>query len=170
MLTSETATERPICPYCGHENIPGAMFCAQCGRSLSGDEPAPAVVDNSDETDMTVAGDGDTQTTSVFEPVAPSDTVATTSPWAPPGSIEAAPTDPGQTSALPVSEPYSWDRQEAASIAPVPTGTHRESPRGFVLGLIAMVIIAAVLLLYWYWAWIGDSTRDSIEGWIPWVS
>jgi hypothetical protein len=159
MATSESAVERPICPNCGHENIAGAVFCAQCGQSLNGDQPEPSG-----------SGNGDSQTTSVFEPVTNGGTMASDSPWAPSAAGAAVATDPGQTSALPVSEPYAWERRAADAAAPVAIATHQESRRGFVLGLIATLIIATVLVLYWYWAWIGDSTRDSIEGWLPWVS
>lgn len=34
-------TQKKICPQCGAENNPNAMFCMNCGAPLGGTQPAP---------------------------------------------------------------------------------------------------------------------------------
>jgi hypothetical protein len=41
--------------------------------------------------------------------------------------------------------------------------------RGFWLGVLAALIILAVLALYIYASWLGDSARSTIDGWLPWA-
>ncbi|NUQ01419.1 MAG: zinc-ribbon domain-containing protein, partial [Armatimonadetes bacterium] len=40
------------CPDCGHQNVPGSLFCEQCGADLATPAETPAVptVDNRPET------------------------------------------------------------------------------------------------------------------------
>lgn len=157
MDATETTQDRPICRNCGHENISGAAFCAQCGRSLNGDEPAV----------MPNPPDDDTQVTSVYAPVGASVAAPNRSPWAPPvdgSTADAA----GTTSALPIEERYTYADPELAPEV-VARPEHRESIRGFILGVIAVLLIAVVLGLYVYATWLGDSARDTIDGWLPWL-
>lgn len=156
MDSSQTATDdRPTCPECGHENIPGASFCGRCGASLKGGERVDPPLD-------------DAQATSVYEPVRPADV----SPWAPPGTIDVAPADSAsQTGALPAREPWSPPVAPASTAADLPPAArHRESPRGLVLGIIAALLIAIVIGVYLYAAWLSDGARDTIDGLLPWVS
>lgn len=149
----EPAKERQTCPECGHENIPGAAFCSRCGHSLNGDAPPDNVID---------VELSDSQATSTYQPVTSTVTPPMTSPWARPGALD---TDPGQTSALPA--PARTD-----TITPPPPmilASDAHGPRGFLLGVLALLLILAVLSAYVYVAWLGDSTRASIDGWLPWM-
>lgn len=145
--------ERPICPECGHENIPGAAFCARCGHSLTGDAPPDDVID---------VGPSDSQATSTFHPVTSTVTPPSTSPWARPESFDS---DPGQTTALPMPE------TPGPVYEPPPMVFAREprGPRGFLLGVVAVLLILAVLAVYVYVAWLGASTRATVDGWLPWM-
>ena len=147
------AAARPICPECGHENIPDAAFCSRCGHSLNVDAPSDDVID---------VELSDSQATSTFQPVTSTVTPPMTSPWARPGAMDD---DPGQTGALPTSV-----RDEPIA-APPPMLFAREpqGPRGFLLGVLALLLILTVLATYVYVAWLGDSTRDTIDGWLPWM-
>jgi hypothetical protein len=147
-MDTTSTDERPTCPTCGHVNIPGAAFCAQCGRSLADGET-----------------EDETQVTSTYAPVGA--TTADRSPWAPPAEGIPPTTDAGQTSALPITSSWTLTNQDATPEPAIPH--HEESIRGFVLGAIAAVLILLVVLLYIYTAWLGDSTRDTIDGWLPWL-
>ena len=106
MATSEIETqEKPVCPSCGHENIPGASFCAKCGTNLKNGAPSEAIV---------VPPVDDAQSTSVFEPVAERRTESQRSQWAPPVIDVSPSTDAGQTSALPVDRSWQWSEAATA--------------------------------------------------------
>ncbi len=152
MDTSDHEPEGTVCPTCGHRNIPGAAFCAQCGRTLDEDEPA------------------DAQTTSVYSPIGGSDT-SSDATWAAPSDDDTIiDVDPGQTTTFPVGGRFSFDDEPVANAAPAAAYQREQSVRGLVLGIIAMVLIAAVIGLYVYSAWLSVSVRDTIDGWLPWVS
>jgi predicted amidophosphoribosyltransferase len=76
----------PVCPVCGHQNLPGDRFCDNCGADLQA-APAAAAAKPTDETSAV--------------PVVIEDESA-----APPPALESAPpaTEPGQPPA-PVEEP-----------------------------------------------------------------
>lgn len=148
---TERAEDRPICPECGHVNIPGAAFCARCGRAL-GDESPPG-----DAIDVT----SDSQATSTFEPVTSTVTAPSASPWARPGSIDS---DPGLTTALPTPAYVPVPGLRPSSDPGRPRGA-----RGFWLGAVAMLLMLAVLAVYLYAAWLSDSARSTIDGWLPWM-
>ena len=149
--STEPSGDRPVCPACGHVNIPDAAFCSRCGRSLDGDAESGVI-----------AASADSQATSTFEPVTSTVTPPPSSLWARPDSLDG---DPGQTSALPT--PPAW----TAVVDPTHLPARREpvGVRGFWLGVIATVLILAVLAIYIYAAWLSDSARDTIDGWLPWV-
>lgn len=146
------AAERPVCPECGHTNIPGAAFCARCGRALGNGAPTGDIIDVT----------SDSQATSTYEPVTSSVTPPPASPWARPGGVDH---DPGLTTALPVAQDFI----PAPGLEPEPARVRPASPRGFWLGAIALVLILAVLGIYLYAAWLSDSTRSTIDGWLPWL-
>lgn len=148
---AELSEDRPTCPECGHVNIPGAAFCARCGRSL-GDEPPTG-----DVIDVT----SDSQATSTFEPVTSTVTPPPASPWARPGPIDS---DPGLTTALPTPEYVPVSDVRRGGDLGRPHGV-----RGFWLGVIAMLLMLAVLAVYLYAAWLSDSARSTIDGWLPWM-
>jgi hypothetical protein len=145
------AVDRPTCPECGHVNIPGAAFCARCGQSLDGDGSTGEVID--------VATDS--QATSAFEPVTSTVTPPGASPWARPEGIDR---DPGLTTELPAPEYAPVTPYRATPDLRGPQGT-----RGFWLGLVAVLLILAVLAVYLYAAWLGDSARSTVDGWLPWM-
>ena len=155
----EPTDERKACPTCGHLNIPRAAFCAQCGRSLQGDGTR----------DAEAQPDDDAQSTSVYTPIGSPGSDATSSPWAAPGTSQTIiDVDPGQTTAFPISQPLSYSDDSFAAVPELNRAA--ESIRGFWLGIVAGVLIAAVLALYVYSAWLSDSTRDTVDGWLPWVT
>jgi hypothetical protein len=149
--TAGQSAERPTCPDCGHVNIPGAAFCARCGRSLDDEPPTGDVIDVT----------SDSQATSTFEPVTSTVTAPPASPWARPGSIDS---DPGLTTALPTPEYLPVSDYRSGSDPGRPRGA-----RGFWLGLIALLLMLAVLAVYLYAAWLSDSARSTIDGWLPWM-
>ena len=59
----------------------------------------------------------------------------------------------------------------AASGTPavVYSGERDEGIRGFVLGLLAITLIAALLGLYLWAGVLSDSTRDTIGGWFDFI-
>jgi hypothetical protein len=144
------AEDRPVCPHCGHENIPGAAFCARCGQSLDDNAPPAEVID---------VEPTDSQATSAYAPVTSTVTAPSASPWARPDALD---TDPGQTTALPAYVPIS-------DVAAAPVVRQPRGARGFVLGVIAVLLILAVLALYIYAAWLSDSARSTVDGWLPWM-
>lgn len=150
---AEPVADRPVCPECGHVNVQGAGFCARCGHSLNDDGPVDDVIDVSPS---------DSQATSTFQPVTSTVSSPSSSPWARPGSVDA---DPGQTSALPMPDPAT----RMVDAAPLVFTPERRGPRGFLLGVLALLLILAVLAVYVYVAWLDDSARASVDGWLPWM-
>lgn len=148
----QRADDRPVCPECGHVNIPGAAFCARCGKSLDDDAPGEVI-------DVEPV---DTQATSAFAPVTSTVTAPERSPWARPDSIAG---DSGQTTALPTVP----DFVPAPGLEPTPVSSAPRGARGFWLGVLATVLILAVLAVYIYAAWLSDSARSTIDGWLPWM-
>jgi hypothetical protein len=162
MDTANETDNRTTCPACGHSNIPGASFCARCGQSLNGDAAEVDVIDVGDA--------ADSQSTSVYAPIGPTTTPASTSPTAPASASPWARPDPervdsGLTSALPIPTAVA----PSDEIAPVPAMRPATGARGFALGLIAVLLIAAVIAVYIYAAWLGDSARSTVDGWLPWM-
>ena len=76
-------------------------------------------------------------------------------------SLEELIEDPG----LDLAPPYA-PAEEPASLR---NTRETESARGFLLGLLAVLLILAVLAVYIYAAWLSDSNRSTIEGWLPWM-
>lgn len=149
---AQPAANHPVCPECGYENIPDAAFCARCGHSLD-DEPPAQVID---------VEPVDSQATSTFRPVTSTVTPPATSPWAPPGHKDS---DPGQTAALPTPPPSD----QVVESPPMVVDRTQTGPRGFLLGMLAVLLILAVLAVYIYVAWLGDSTRNTVDSWLPWM-
>lgn len=137
----ETSDPHKTCEWCEHENVPGAKFCARCGQSLDDEDAAEA------------HGDEDqTQVTKAYRPIGAASPEAT---WGEP-EIE-------QTTALPIQD-ATWSEPPP----PLPAPHRQESPRGLVLGILATLLILAVLALYIYAAWLGEAARDDIASWLPW--
>ena len=164
--TTDTAGKPVTCPTCGHENIPGAAFCSRCGISLRGEAPnESSTSEPPDDTEMTTA----------YRPIIDASQPPRSSPWAPPGTTKTiidVDTSAEQTSAIPIARPAMDHRP-----APAPEPSHSttapreqaqgEGMRGFFLGVVGLILIGVVIGLYVYAAWLSDSTRDTIDGWLP---
>jgi len=131
------------CPECGTLNRPGSMFCAECGSMLphpDSDSGATAsftpIRSVDDRTGDPWEGD-DTGTTQIFTPRLETDDTGSGT-----GSVPPWPTPAGP----------------AAPYIPDP------GRRGFVLGIVATILI---LLVFGFFLWstvASDSFRDSITG------
>lgn len=147
------------CPQCDEPVLRDSAFCGNCGASLPGSDT-----------------ERDDQATTTFTPVSSEEgdggyrVGSEPSPWASPDSDRYVPPqlydgtvpseyDPNATMIGSQSD-YLAARDEPAG----PQGV-----RGFVLGLIGLVLIAAVLALYLYDAWLSDSARETVESWLPWL-
>lgn len=159
MSSTNTASTRK-CPVCDAPNSNLSIFCAECGASInapdSDDTAAYRPVSN-DDVDAA-------QQTDAYEPAsyaadsAHSTRVAAESPPDEYGSTWHAPNAPASPSLpTPVRSPADVTFQaEQASSEP-------QGIRGFVLGVLAVLLILTVFLL-WTWATLLDQgTRDSIQ-------
>lgn len=161
MESSESRQDVIRCPTCGHENLPAAAFCAQCGVNLRQDD-----VTETDTLD-------DTQATSVFEPIRSGDDRDPASLWSPqpPREMVIDIEPAGATPPAPTVEAV------AASVATSPTWevptrdtpNQEKSLRGFLLGTLAILLITAVVGWYFYSAWLSDDMRNTVDGWLPWA-
>lgn len=161
-MSSTTTGSGRKCPVCDAPNSNLSLFCAECGASM-----------NAPESDDTAAyrpiahdrDEDDAQQTAAFQP----------EPYA---REERDAADPTRVAPAATSSPYgsTWQPTDAtvAPIAPVwspaegayAAQTASPAPlgmRGFVLGLLAVLLMLAVFLL-WTWATLLDQgTRDSIQ-------
>lgn len=167
MSTQTESAQSPRCPQCHEPVRPGSAFCGNCGASVSNNASRPV---NDDA--------GDDQATATFIPVSSSkveeaDYISSeSSPWASPESDHyAAPTavsDPPSTT----PGMYQSDTTEARPELVGHPPAQPEQPqgvRGLFLGILALILIGAVFALYLYDAWLSDSARATIEGWLPWL-
>lgn len=155
MSSTNTASTR-ICPVCDAPNSNLSLFCAECGASM-----------NAPESDDTAAykpipNDDDAQRTAAFEPGSFADTsqgatrVTTEPPTGGYGSMWQA------ANASPSPSAPDWSPANV-TFQPQQAGTAPHGIRGFVLGLLAVLLMLAVFLL-WTWATLLDQgTRDSIQ-------
>ncbi len=161
--TNTTSTRR--CPVCDAPNSNLSVFCAECGASMN----APDSDDTAAYKPISSGSGNETQDTAAFEPgpfvEEPNNStrVAAESPPGKYGSMWQASNASSSTSTSPpVPAPVAdW------SPADVTLQPHREATtpgiRGFVLGMIAALLILAVFLL-WTWATLLDQgTRNSIQ-------
>lgn len=162
-MTSTSATSARNCPVCGSRNSGLSLFCAECGAALNGSSES----DTDTSAFESPSAHHDSQNTQAFVP-SPSDSGR----WQPP--------EPA-TSRRQVSAPESSQHPRN----PVPVGgapwqdahgadaLHRTRPdegiRGFVLGLLATVLIVLILGLYLWTGVIGESTRDTVVGWFDFI-
>jgi ABC-type transporter Mla subunit MlaD len=49
-------------------------------------------------------------------------------------------------------------------------GSRDRGARGFFLGLLALILIAAVVGMYGWTAWLSAGMRDTISGWFGFMS
>ena len=140
-----------ICPNCGAPNSALSIFCAECGTSLSS-----AQVD--DEQDNVG------QTTVSFAPVSDEPGPGATSWEAANDSQSTQEFTPQSPDADSTSEHAvsTWQLPEAHA-APYAIRPP-ESRRGFVLGLIAAILIVMVIGFFIWSSIVGQGFRDSITG------
>lgn len=157
MSSTNTASTRK-CPICDAPNSNFSLFCAECGASMN----APESDDTAAYKPVAKGDDDDAQRTAAFEP----------------GSFADTSQDATRVTTEPPTGEYGsmWQAANASPSPPAPVWspadvtfqTQQEAPaaqgiRGFVLGLIAVLLMLAVFLL-WTWATLLDQgTRDSIQ-------
>jgi len=153
-MSTPGVSDARICPQCGKRNSGLSLFCAECGTPLMDDavwsRPSDA-----------------TQATAAFSPA--QDPGATTA-FAPQPSTQPAARD------LDTTREHAWEppgaapawTSPAAAIEPASPMVAYEPPesrRGFILGVIASILIA-VVIGFVIWASLLDAgTRDTITGW-----
>lgn len=140
-----------ICPRCGAANKPLSIFCAECGTSLEGSD-----TNNDDEN----VG----QTTVSFTPVNDHGAAAPAA-WDPPVDTQTTqlftPQRP-EMAATGESAAASWTPNEEYSTSYMQRPP--ESRRGFVLGLIAAMLIIIVICFFIWSSVVSESFRDSVIG------
>lgn len=148
-MSLNTTSGARICPECGTRNSGLSLFCAECGASLN----------NARSADVEEEG----QTTTTFTP-ASYDGEQRAPTWnAAKGTHETQEFTPQRPIA---NEPdrntaAGWDNlKHDAPYARVPA----ESRRGFVLGLLAGILIALVIGFF-IWSTVADQAfRDAVTG------
>lgn len=149
-MSSNAAASTKICPHCGHVNSTRSVFCAECGTSL-------------DELDTDNHPDDSGQTTVSFNPVS-TDPDPQATLWGPASDSQATREfTPQQTD----NEPF--DNRAAPGWQPEPTNAgymsyRSESRRGFILGIIAIVLIVVIIGFFLWSSVVGEGFRDSITG------
>lgn len=176
-MTSSNASSKRTCPVCGARNSGISLFCAECGSSLNVD------VDPAGDTAAIPTQPTAPRHTEPFSPG--SGSTSDTPPWRFADDQHADETAPYRTSpdaaAGSDTEPGRWRRSPNGAATPSPavespshTGLpatvaliERQPPgaRGFFLGLIAFFLIAVVIALYGWTAWLSADLRDTISGW-----
>ncbi len=180
-MSSSSASSGRTCPVCGARNSDISLFCAECGSPLNGDgdprgetaaiptqstgsqhtEPFSPIASNRSGNQRWRNGESNGQDeTAPFRTVSPSGSDPMQSPdqWST-STIEtpnaAFPADPIQRGHQPVTVTMDHDQ-------------HRGS-RGFFLGLVAFLLIGAVLGLYGWSVWLSADMRDTISGWFDFI-
>ena len=162
MSTVSESAQLPRCPQCDEPFRPESAFCGNCGASLAGAS-----------TDDAMGNPADTQATATFAPLPDYtgqydyDVVRDPSPWAPPGSSDY--TSPPVFDGAATSGGNHQTKLTDARSASIGPSQQQQGIRGLFLGILAMILIGAVLALYLYDAWLSDSARTTVEGWLPWL-
>ncbi len=170
-MTSASATSARNCPICGSRNSGLSLFCAECGAALNG----------SPETDTTAfkttRPDHDEQRTQSFVPEssnpsdsgrwqAPKETPSLTAP--PAQRTGAYPWSPSSSSSSASERAETAWLSSTGAAAVQPVGED-EGIRGFILGFLAIVLIAALLGLYLWAGVFSENTRDTVVGWFDFI-
>lgn len=182
---ASTSSAQRICPKCGHANSNISLFCAECGAVLNGsvDDGGTAFTGSP----MSAASDSQgtqpirTATSSAEEDhtwaammAGSSDDANATAPLpkvTPPVSSVTPPAAAVDTG--PAYESPAWAAQPATDSAPllangVSFGLEEEphrSMRGFWFGVVAFLLILAVLGLYGWSVLPDGGFRDTVTGW-----
>lgn len=169
-MTSPQATAARDCPVCGARNSGLSLFCAECGSALNGSPDF-----GTSAYDATRATP-DSQQTQAFIP-ASRDALATNHDrWQPPRET----TIPSLAPPTQSTGSYPWTAGEQSAVqghsplgagptTVVFTSDRAGGIRGFVLGAVAMALIAFLLGLYLWAGVLGDATRETIGGWFDFV-
>lgn len=181
-MSSSTASTSRTCPACGARNSGISLFCAECGSSLNSDtdrngdtaanptrsspsqhtEPfSPALGDPSDNERWRKRPGQHQDETAPFEmaPSTPRSSTSANEPW----RSAAIGTSSDTFAADPLNH-----RQQPATVTMV-ENQHRGA-RGFFLGLLAFILIAIVVGLYGWTAWLSADLRDTISSWFGFIS
>ena len=156
-MTSTRATSARSCPVCGARNSGLSLFCAECGSALNGSPEFQSSGFGS-------TAETDSQPTQAFTPASRDALTADSDHRQTPRDTAFSQTrSPTQSTGS-----YPWT--PGGSPAPgtpsvVFTSDQQGGNRGFVLGVVAMALIAILLALYVWAGVLSDSARDSINGW-----
>lgn len=150
-MNDQSTPAGQVCPNCGATNSPLSIFCAECGASLDGSDTDidhenvgqatvsfNPVSDQSDRKPAEWDRLADSQTTQLFTPQH-ADVIAAGDPL---------------TSAWEPNEEYPTSYMQRP----------RESRRGFVLGLIATLLIVVVIGFFIWSSVVSEGFRDSVIG------
>jgi predicted nucleic acid-binding Zn ribbon protein len=180
-MSSSSASTSRTCPVCGARNSGISLFCAECGSPLNAD------VDPVGDTTAIPTQSSASQQTEPFLPVASGrsdnqqwrkdqreghDDTAPYQAASSAGSASTSDRDPWTTSPIGTANgafsvgPLRHDQQPA--IVMMDDSQHR-SARGFFLGLLAFILIAVVVGMYGWTAWLSADARDTISGWFSFI-
>lgn len=139
-----------ICPNCGASNSAFSIFCAECGTSLGTSRDA----DDRDDTG---------QSTVTFAPVAQPDEPEPAA-WTSANDTQTTQEFTPQESTTDTTAEYasSWEQPESYGLAEAHPSA--QSRRGFILGIIACVLIAIVVGFFFWSSIVSEGFRDSITG------
>lgn len=161
-MSTPSVSEGRTCPECGKRNSGLSLFCSECGTPLMDDAVWARPTDG-------------TQTTSAFSPAQdPDATSAFTPQQATQHAPQAATRDLPTTRDGPWESPGSatpassiWAAPAASTLPDSPAVIYEppESRRGFILGVIASMLIALVIGFVIWASLLDASTRDTIAGW-----
>ena len=156
-MTSTRATSARSCPVCGARNSGLSLFCAECGSALNGSPEFLAP-------DSGATSEPGSQPTQAFTPASRDAPTAENDLRQPPRDTAFSRThSPTQATG---SYPWTPGGSPGPGTASVVFTSEREGgTRGFVLGVVAMALIAMLLALYVWAGVLSDSARDSINGW-----
>ncbi|CAN5298364.1 hypothetical protein BH24CHL2_BH24CHL2_2920 [soil metagenome] len=158
-MSTQSQSDQVRCPQCHEPVRPDSAFCGNCGAAMSG---------------TTTPDTRDDQATTTFTPIPSNDRnvdYPEPSPWAPPDSDRYVAPDNYERSTGLSSDPNATVIGSHPVFADEsPRAAAPQSIRGFFLGILAMLLIATVLSLYLYDAWLSDSARDTVESWLPWLN
>jgi len=156
MTASSISSSPRMCPSCGARNSAVSLFCAECGTSLNGG-------DEETSSYSPFAPEPDSQATSAFTPTTSANDDAGATRVAKPVTSTVQPFAPGwEPDPEPAATGNGARQSNVVVYAPAAPAQPR-GMRGFFLGLLAALLILAVLAA-WMWAGIFDAgTRSSIS-------
>ncbi len=153
-MASPSARTARECPVCGARNSGLSLFCAECGSVLNGSaetrNPEPGLASDSQQTQAFIPTMRDTTRDGLT-----GDDDRWQAPRATALSTRGTGSNPRTPEGSPVATPQTV----------VFTSERDGGMRGFVLGVVAMALIAVLLGLYVWAGVLDDGARDAIGGW-----